>query len=192
MLMLTTWMLKSVVNGTHELLTPETLCWQALHRNHGMTAGQKLLETEQMERRGAGLVQTTSLVLMAGVASMATMASTASMATMLPAVTALLAPKLDTGILPSLKPLTQEPKSSRKLFDQGVRPQSRHGLTCENKGTRPRWMSVPVNVLFMNSVRPRRDEYSFQRSIHMNSVRPRLDECPVKRSVHELGLPLDF
>ena len=74
--MLTTWMLKSKVNGT---------C-QALHRNDGMTDGQKLLESEEMECRGAGLAQT-SLVPLAVVASMATMA------TMVPeAVAALLAP----------------------------------------------------------------------------------------------------
>ena len=29
-----------------------------------------------------------------------------------------------------LKPLTQEPQSSRKLFDQVVRPKGRHGQTC--------------------------------------------------------------
>ena len=46
-------MLKSGGNGAHELFTPETLCCQALHRNNGMTDGQKLLESEQMECRGA-------------------------------------------------------------------------------------------------------------------------------------------
>ena len=72
--MLTTGMLKSGVIGTHELFTPETLCCQALHRNNEMTAGQKLLESEQMECRGVGLAQTTSLVSLAVVASMGSMA----------------------------------------------------------------------------------------------------------------------
>ena len=45
------------MNGAHELLTPETLCCQALHRNNGMTDGQKLLESEKMDCRGAGLAQ---------------------------------------------------------------------------------------------------------------------------------------
>ena len=47
-----------------------------------MTSGQKLLESEEMDCRGAGLVQTTSWVLMAVVASMATMVSMAPMAPM--------------------------------------------------------------------------------------------------------------
>ena len=47
--------------------------------NNGMTAGQKLLESEQMDCRRAGLAQTTSWVLMAGVASMASMTTMASM-----------------------------------------------------------------------------------------------------------------
>ena len=79
--MLTAWALKSGVNGAHELLTPETLCCQALHRNNGMTDGQKLLESEKMDCRGAGLAQTTSLVPLASIASMASMASMTSMAT---------------------------------------------------------------------------------------------------------------
>ena len=94
--MLKTWMLKSGVIGTHELFMAETLCCQALHSNNGMTAGQKLLESEQMECRGAGLVQATS---MAPMASMASMAPMASMATMFPeAVTVLLVPKLNIRI----------------------------------------------------------------------------------------------
>ena len=67
---LTTWMLKSGVIGTHELFTPETLCCQALHRNNETTAGQKLLESEQMKCRGVGLAQTTPLVPLVVVASM--------------------------------------------------------------------------------------------------------------------------
>ena len=51
-------MLKLGVIGTHELLAPETLCCQALHRNNEMTAGQKLLESERMECRGVGLALT--------------------------------------------------------------------------------------------------------------------------------------
>ena len=44
---------------------------QALRGNNGMTAGQKLLESEHMDCRRAGVVQTTSCVRMAVVASMA-------------------------------------------------------------------------------------------------------------------------
>ena len=114
--MLTTWMLKSEVIGTHELFTPETLCCQALDRNIEMTAGQKLLESEQMDCRGVELAQTTSLVLLAVVASMAPMAS---MATMVPeAVVALLAPKLNVGIpQPRLQPTAtlRESDESRSL-----------------------------------------------------------------------------
>ena len=123
--MLTTWMLKSGVIGTHELFTPETLCCQALHRNNGMTAEQKLLESEQMDCRGAGLVQTISLVPLAVVASMATMASMApmaSMATMVPeAVAALLAPKLNIGIPQSrLQPAATPRESDGSRSRRGV------------------------------------------------------------------------
>ena len=41
--------LKSELNGTHELFTPETLCRQVLHKGKEMTDGQKLLATEQMD-----------------------------------------------------------------------------------------------------------------------------------------------
>ena len=85
--MLAAWAWKSGVNGAHELLTPETLCCQALHRNNGMTDGQKLLESEKMDCRGAGLAQTTSLVPLASMTSMT------SMATVVPvASTALMGP----------------------------------------------------------------------------------------------------
>ena len=43
-----------------------------------MTAGEKLLESEQMDCRGAGVVQTTSWALMAVVASMASDGSNGS------------------------------------------------------------------------------------------------------------------
>ena len=67
-----------------------------------MTAGRKLLESEQMDCRGAGLVQTTSRVLTAVVAPMAPMASMvlASVASMAPmAWMDLMAPELSVGIL---------------------------------------------------------------------------------------------
>ena len=114
--MLTTWMLKSGVIGSHELFTPEALCCLSLNRNNGMTAGQKLLETEQMDCRGAGLVQTTSLVPLAVVALMATMASIAPMASMatmvLEAVAALLTPKLNVGIPQPRLQLAATPRES--------------------------------------------------------------------------------
>ena len=55
---------------------------QALRGNNGMTAGQKLLESEHMDCRRAGVVQTTSCVRMAVVASMAPKAPMAPMAPM--------------------------------------------------------------------------------------------------------------
>ena len=58
---------------------PESQFCQALRGNNGMTAGQKLLECEQMDCRGAGVVQTISWLRMAVVASMVPMASMASM-----------------------------------------------------------------------------------------------------------------
>ena len=57
--------LKSEVNGTHELFTPETLCRQVLHRGKEMTDGQKLLANEQMDCSRAGLAQASPLVPMA-------------------------------------------------------------------------------------------------------------------------------
>ena len=75
-----TWM---NANTEQEFYTaPESQFCQALCGNKGMTAGQNLLESEQIECRGAGVVQTTSWVLMTVVASMATMASMAPMAPM--------------------------------------------------------------------------------------------------------------
>ena len=73
----------------------------------------KLLESEQMACRGGGLVQTTSLVPLASMATMAPMASKASMATMVPeAVAALLAPKLGTGTPQPRLQLAATPKES--------------------------------------------------------------------------------
>ena len=57
-----TWM---NANTDKSFAQPESQFCQALRGNNGMTAGQKLLESEQMDCRGAGLVQTTSRVLMA-------------------------------------------------------------------------------------------------------------------------------
>ena len=54
---------------------PESQFCQALRGNNDLTAGQKMLESEQMACRGAGVVQTTWWAMMAVVASMAPMAS---------------------------------------------------------------------------------------------------------------------
>ena len=77
-----TWM---NANTEEEFCTAPTgsQFFQALRGNNGMTAGQKLLISEQMDCRGAGVVQTTSWALMAVVASMAPITSMASMAPML-------------------------------------------------------------------------------------------------------------
>ena len=108
--------LKSEVNGTLELFTPETLCCQVLHRGKDMTDGQKLLANEQMDCSRAGLAQASPLVLMASMATMAPMApmfSMASMATMVPeAVTALLASKLTIGILQLRLQLAATPRET--------------------------------------------------------------------------------
>ena len=64
--------LKSEVNGTHELCTLETLCCQVLHRGKENVDGQKLLASEQMECSTVGLAQASPLVPMAVVASTAT------------------------------------------------------------------------------------------------------------------------
>ena len=72
-----TWM-----NANTELeffTAPESQFCQGLRGNNGMTDGQKLLESEQMDCRGAGVVQTTSWVLRAVVGSMASVASMAWM-----------------------------------------------------------------------------------------------------------------
>ena len=72
-----TWM---NANTEQEFFTaPESQFCQALRGNNGMTAGQKLLESEQMDCKRTGVVQTTLWVLMAVVASMAPMAPMASM-----------------------------------------------------------------------------------------------------------------
>ena len=53
--------LRSQVNGTHELVTPETLCCKVLHGKE-MTDGRKLLADEQMDCSRAGLAQASPLV----------------------------------------------------------------------------------------------------------------------------------
>ena len=82
---------------------------------------EKLLESEQMECRRAGLVQTTLLVPLASMASMATTTSVAPMAstaTMVPkAVTALLAPKLNIGILQPRLQLSSHTKRNPEVSD---------------------------------------------------------------------------
>ena len=67
---------------TRVLHSPESQLCQALRGNNGMTAGRELLESEQMDCKGAGVVQTTSWAVMAVVVSMASMAPMAPMASM--------------------------------------------------------------------------------------------------------------
>ena len=72
-----TWM---NANTEQEFCTaPESQFCHALRGNNGITAGQKLLESDKMDCRGAGVVQTTSLVRMSVIVSMAPMAPMASM-----------------------------------------------------------------------------------------------------------------
>ena len=78
MMVINTWMNP---NTEQKIYTaPESQFCQALRRYNCENDGLRLSESEQMDRRGAGVVQTTSWALIAVVASMVPMARMASMA----------------------------------------------------------------------------------------------------------------
>ena len=82
-----------------------------------MTAGQKLVESEQMDCRGAGVVQTTSWVLTAVVASMASMASmVASMAPMAPMASMVVASMASMAWMDLMAPELKSEREKVQLF----------------------------------------------------------------------------
>ena len=54
--MLTAWAKKSLVNGAHELFTPETLCCQVMHRSKEKMEGRKMSRLQKSRSRSDGFV----------------------------------------------------------------------------------------------------------------------------------------
>ena len=111
-----TWM---NVNKEQEFCTAlESQFCQALRGNNGVTAGQKLLKNEQMDCKGAGVVQTTLWALMTMVSSMAPMASMAPLASvvasMAPMASMVVAPMAPMASMPWIDLMAPELKSERE------------------------------------------------------------------------------
>ena len=100
----------------------------------GKTDGRKLLESEQMDCRGAGLASMASVVPLASMASMAPMASMAT--TVLVALAALMVPNLTVKILKTCLQLTVTPRGtecSRRLrWVDKITGKRVEGLPCKN------------------------------------------------------------